>query len=241
MATEIDRSFIIAEIKRCAEANGGKAPGQSQFSRVTGIPEYQWSRHWPRWSEAVAEAGYSPNVLQGRLDDEVLLTALADLAQELGRMPSAREMKQRAHVDPSFPSHNTFSRFGGKAQLVVRLLDFVETRSKWSDVAEIIPPVPIQLTSPKPAGDPDTTTGFVYLMKSGKYHKIGKSNSVGRRAYEVGLQLPEAVTLVHEIETDDPAGIEQYWHRRFADRRTRGEWFRLTADDIAAFKRRRFM
>ena len=57
--------------------------------------------------------------------------------------------------------------------------------------------------------------GTVYLLRSGRYHKIGKSNSVGRREYELGLNTPEPCRLVHVIKTDDPNGIERYWLKRF--------------------------
>ncbi len=32
---------------------------------------------------------------------------------------------------------------------------------------------------------------------------------------EVKIQLPEPPTKVPEIKTDDPPGIERYWHERF--------------------------
>ena len=59
--------------------------------------------------------------------------------------------------------------------------------------------------------------------------------------YQIGLKLPEEVKTLHSIVTDDPDGIEAYWHKRFEEKRAEGEWFALTSDDIKAFKLRKFM
>ena len=81
----------------------------------------------------------------------------------------------------------------------------------------------------------------MYLLKSGRYYKIGRSISPGRREYELAIHLPERVKTVHTIKTDDPVGIEAYWHQRFSDRRKNGEWFELRREDVSAFRRRKFM
>jgi hypothetical protein len=78
-------------------------------------------------------------------------------------------------------------------------------------------------------------------MKSGKFFKLGLSNSVERREYELRIQMPEKLTVVHKIKTDDPIGIEQYWHNRFRDARKNGEWFELKPQQVSDFKRRAFM
>jgi hypothetical protein len=98
----------------------------------------------------------------------------------------------------------------------------------------------------RPAKDSERTSepeqaGFVYLLKSGRYYKIGKTNAVGRRERELAIQLPEKAETIHVIKTDDPSGIEEYWHKRFKTKRKHGEWFELSGADIQAFKRRKFM
>lgn len=83
----------------------------------------------------------------------------------------------------------------------------------------------------------DSKVGEVYLFKSGRYYKIGKTIDTVRRGNELRIQLPEKCVLIHSIKTDDPSGIEAYWHRRFESKRMQGEWFDLSSADVKAFKR----
>src|SRR5262245_45298090 len=115
------------------------------------------------------------------------------------------------------------------------------TRGDFSDVLGMCEAVSRAGPRSPAKRDEEPEMGFVYLFKSGRHYKIGKSNAAGRREREVALQLPERTTTVHTIRTDDPAGIESYWHRRFEPKRLNGEWFDLSAADVKAFKRRKFM
>ena len=81
--------------------------------------------------------------------------------------------------------------------------------------------------------------GYVYLVRHGtrNEYKIGKTNNPVRREGEIRLELPEKIKPIHRIKTDDPSGIESYWHSRFASKRKEGEWFSLTVEDVRAFKK----
>lgn len=157
----------------------------------------------------------------------------------------------KARSDDSFPWHNTFGRFGSKQQFAARIVDYCKHRVGYEDVAALCGPV---AAKPKPEKSADasptisaesTKEGYVYLglLKLGreKRYKIGKAVLVERRRDQISLQLPEDLELVHAITTDDAYGIEDYWHRRFAAKNTKGEWFSLSRQDVEAFKRRKFM
>jgi hypothetical protein len=61
----MNKQQILEEIKRTAEANGDVPLGKQRFLTETGIRESDWSgRFLTKWSAAVREAGYEPNVKQ---------------------------------------------------------------------------------------------------------------------------------------------------------------------------------
>lgn len=239
----MNKEHILHEIRRTADANGGKPFGRLRFLSETGIKESDWrGRYWARWNDALREAGYGPNKLQEGYEDAVLLKSLAQLVRELGHVPVISEMQLKSRSDPSFPNSKTFARFGNKQKLLVHLLMHVQAHADDQDLIPIITAaVAPTVSDDVPDELNETEFGFVYLLKSGRYSKIGRSNAAGRRERELAIQLPEKASMAHVIRTDDPVGIEAYWHHRFADRRKNGEWFELSASDIAIFKRRKFM
>jgi hypothetical protein len=240
----VDKNFILAEIKRTAEQNDGVALGRAKFETLTGIKQTDWyGKYWSRWGDALAEAGFTPNTLQAPYEELQLVQPLALLVRELGRFPVEAELRIKARSDKSFPSHSAFAKLGPKGDRARKVLDYCAATPGFDDVAAICRPLADAEPAPRhePEDDTETPFGYVYLARMGKHYKIGRTASVGRREYELAIQLPEKLTLVHTITTDDPPGIEAYWHNRFADRRGNGEWFTLSAQDVKAFRRRKFM
>jgi hypothetical protein len=239
------KEHILSEVRRLAAANGGKPLGIERFEVATGIRQTQWRGiYWARWGDALVEAGYEPNTFQGKEhSDERLLQFLADATRDIGRFPTTADFRIWRQTNPGAPNDKVFrNRLGTTAEMFAKARDFAQARDEYADVAAILvrsaPARGRRSQVPEPE---NVVTGVVYLIRMAEFYKVGKSNDPGRRLYELGLRLPEKHDVVHAIETDDPSGIEAYWHRRFARQRSNGEWFRLSSDDVAAFRRRTYM
>jgi hypothetical protein len=239
MKLDADRDHILTEIRRLAVGNGGTPPGQMLFARETGIAEHQWcGKLWPRWADALIDAGFEPNKWTERLDSAVVLESVAHACRHYGRMPTRYEFQLFRRAHPEMPSEKAIVRhFGRRADLITALALFASENPGYSDVAALLPSVAKIPASPQHSGV--SKLGWVYLMRMGDYHKVGATGDLEERMRRLSSATPENLEYVHFMKTDDPFGIEAYWKKRFSAKQTKNEWFRLTVSDVAAFKKLR--
>lgn len=244
-AMAVTREEIVEFIRQLAKTEG-KPPGRRSFEQRTGISYTDWfGRYWTKWGDALQEAGFSANERNESLEKEDVVDAYLNLIAELGRIPTEGDLRMKKRSDDGFPSHGAIRKhLGNRRERLTAALENSPNSAAERLLLEAIATLP-----PEKGADAEVIerldplpTGYVYMVKSGKYYKIGKTNSIDRRQYEIGLQLAEGLKPIHSIETDDPSGIEAYWHNRFKEKRMNGEWFNLDARDVRAFRlRKKFM
>ena len=238
---------LITYLSSVARDHGGRPPGESRFLTDTRLSRTDlWNAGIRSYGDLCELAGFPRNRLKVRYQRDQLFEPLAQLTLRLGRFPNHVDREFAHHQDKSFPSYEAFRTAAeGAAELARQLLEWCQGNAKYSDAAVI-------LQEHSPGKRPERVrrsgkkvNGYVYLLRygnSGRDYKVGMSEDVSRRHAQIAAVSPSDVRVVHVIETDDPAGIERYWLRRFEDRRLpkKKEIFRLTADDIAAFKARKY-
>lgn len=231
------REHILAEIKRLADENG-VAPGSRVFEKATGIKQHIWRGvYWAKWNDALSDAGLIGNEKTTAYSIEAMMDPIVDACRHYGRFPTTAELTLYGQNKTLFPSEKTIrNRFPRRADLINALADYIREKSALADIGELLP----KIEKKSIPNQTKVAEGAVYLLKSGSHYKIGRSDEIERRVKEIRIALPESVELVHWIRTDDPSGIEAYWHRRFADLRANGEWFRLGAQEVSAFRKRKY-
>ena len=236
----MNKQEILDAIKRVAAATG-KAPGSQRLETETGLRKSDWyPRLWLRWGDALREAGFQPNTMSASFADDHLISKYIDLARELGRFPLEGDLVVKRQKDKTFPNSGAFSKLGSKHERAKRILEYCTSRQGYDDVIALSSAViATQPHRDEPSASNDQAAGYVYLIKHGsrREYKIGFTNNPLRREGEIRIELPEQIEPIHVIKTDDPAGIEAYWHRRFKEKRLNSEWFKLGADDVRVFKR----
>ena len=77
-----------------------------------------------------------------------------------------------------------------------------------------------------------TRNGHIYVVHTNGYHKIGRSSNVKERINGLRATVPTPLELICTIPSTDTYTDEKNLHERFDDKRTQGEWFELTEEDI---------
>lgn len=240
-----DKNEIIQrlqiEARRCQVT-----PSRDSFVHATGISQARIYYHWPRWNDAVREAGLKPNEQQGAKSPSVIASHFLEAIRHYGEVPTNQHLKvfarQRKEEGHSFTAHSTFDNIGqSKFEKVDSALRHAKACNEWDDVIPILEDYLLTESVDRPVEEATTLDyGYVYLVaehSESNCYKIGHTNDVKQRIQNLQTGSAASLQIVHEIKTDDMRGIEAYWHRRFESRRERGEWYRLSSKDVNAFKR----
>ena len=238
----MSRDEIIAEIRSLA-AEIGRPPGSKLFEAEAGLSAHHWRGvYWARWSEALREAGFEPNARQAKADPELMLEQIAMATRRFGHCPTAPELELYRRSSPA-PSQFTLRRhFGRRHVLIVRLRRWAAARPDYADVAALLPPDPALgpgkvRMRPSPPGGAAEAGGCVRLFRWDGRHHLSRIGDADGRHRSPPPYLSRKAVLEHVIRTDDPVGVEAYWRNRFAYRRLADDWFALTPEDVAAFRR----
>jgi hypothetical protein len=83
---------------------------------------------------------------------------------------------------------------------------------------------------------PNRNHGFVYVIKSDKYCKIGMSLLPEKRISSIKTSCPHKVEIIRIFETDNMIKMEKNLHNYFIAYKLRGEWFDLPEEAIQALR-----
>ncbi len=235
----LPKEFIVKSYKRMAEINDGKPVGENVFSSKSGIKGRYWrGGYWLSWAEFQMELGFTPTAKTSRYPDEFILRHLAELALEVKRLPTVFDLRVRRKAGGSFPSDNAFQRWK-REERMRRLGVFCEGKPEFAPVLELVKREQFH-QSLRRKGPPTTLRGVVYLTRRGEGFNIGRIRACKRQLLIDVCRLRQQPDLVHMIKTDDPEGIERYWRGRFRAKLRGRKSYRLSDNNLAVFKRRRF-
>lgn len=79
--------------------------------------------------------------------------------------------------------------------------------------------------------------GYIYCLHDQQGHyKLGRSKYLDKRIKQLSTLPPFDIELIHSLQVLFADKYESALHEHFASQRLRGEWFRLSAEDIESIR-----
>jgi len=79
---------------------------------------------------------------------------------------------------------------------------------------------------------PKPVPGYIYVVRSGEYYKVGRTSNLEQRMKTFRTTLPAGTELVFTIKVSDTRSAETEIHTSLNESRINGEWFNLSESDI---------
>ena len=83
---------------------------------------------------------------------------------------------------------------------------------------------------------PETEWEGVYIIKAGKYCKIGKAKDLRQRMSIMQTDNPEELILINFWRVREAFAVESALHHYFRERKHRGEWYKLQGGMVTEMK-----
>lgn len=213
---------LLTDLKEVAKANKEKIT-LKKYNQKGIYNSDTFIKRFGTWNKALAKAEISERISRNP-SREVLFENLKKVWDYLGRNPRGREMSK----DPSKWAQDAYIHFFGSWKNTLKKFEL------W------ILEIKDEVNSDLPVLSPKNTISHVYLIKGNEFYKIGKTDDLGRRLRELQTQGEYEQTYKHIILTEDPYGIETYWHKRFKDKRRKNggkytDWFDLNDEEVKIF------
>jgi hypothetical protein len=244
-----EKDEIINKLLRYSREIGDRTPGEHKFYEYAEIGIYDLHKlGWSNYRELVLDAGLTPNKFdKTKYSHEQLCRLFINVIREKGKWPTRGELEVKHYQESNFPDAGTFYNKLGltlTGDLARKILEYVGDKRGYKDIVDICNTF-LENNVTQEASSFISNVGYVYLLKStlrnATAYKIGHAKDIKNRVKQLRQPSNEEI-LIHQIKTDDPIGVEKYWHDRFESKRLypykfKDEWFKLKPSDVKAFKR----
>lgn len=123
-------------------------------------------------------------------------------------------------------------RLGKSVNATTRLLlklaqSGITEKAGWGAYRLTTPLPDVTALSPEPPQKPG-----IYVVRCGDLYKIGRSTNIDARIRTLRQAIPQETVHACTLLSETPAKLEAELHQRYADKRVRGEWFKLDVVDV---------